>query len=107
MLNKNKNVRMLIAAFVLVGSFSLFNLERLHAAPNSDKAQQAQAMTVVNVNKAGAEELQTIRGIGPKLAERIITYRAEQGLFKQVEDLVNVRGISQAKLEKMRSQISI
>lgn len=98
---------MLIAAFVLVGSFSLMNLERLHAAPNAGDAQQVQPMTVVNVNQAGAEELQTVRGIGPKLAERIMAYRAEQGLFKQVDDLVNVRGISQAKLEKMRSQISV
>ena len=97
---------MLIAAFIVVGSFSLMNLERLHAAPQSGNPRGAQAVAV-NVNHAGLEELQTIRGIGPKIAERIISYRDDHGLFKQVDELTNIRGISPAKLEKMKSQISV
>jgi competence protein ComEA len=103
-----KSLRILAVTLILAGGFSILNVERLHAAQKTESAKPApQALKVVNINQAGAEELLAVRGIGPSIAERIIKYRNENGPFKQVEDLGNVRGIGQAKLEKMRSQISI
>lgn len=79
----------------------------LYAAPKTETKVEAAVSKMVNINKATLEELQTVRGIGPALAERVILYRDEHGHFERPEDLVNVRGIGEAKFQKIRSQISI
>jgi len=56
----------------------------------------------VDINAATAEELQKIPGIGEALARRIIEFREEHGRFEKVDDLLNVRGIGVASLEKLR-----
>jgi len=61
----------------------------------------------VNINTASLEQLQTINGVGVSTAEAIITYREESGLFKNVDDLLNVKGIGEKKLEKFSEQISV
>jgi len=53
----------------------------------------------INVNRATAEDLMTLPGIGPTLAERIIDYRTRYGLFAEAEDLLNVSGIGPTLLE--------
>jgi competence protein ComEA len=55
----------------------------------------------IDLNKANSEQLQTIRGIGPSLARRIIQFRKENGSFKRVEDLLKVRGIGEKSLAKI------
>ncbi len=79
-------------------------LERLQAAPVSEKAAP---QALVNVNKADVEELDTIRGIGPLLAQRIVDFRQANGRFEHLEDLVKVPGIGQAKFEKIKAQITL
>ena len=64
------------------------------------------AVTLVNVNTATAEELETLTGIGPVLAQSILDYRAEHGDFQTAEELLNVKGIGEAKLEGFRAQIT-
>ena len=61
----------------------------------------------VNINKATIEELQSIRGIGPALAERIVNHRDANGKFQSYDDLVEVRGIGEAKLERIKNQIAL
>ena len=56
----------------------------------------------MNINKAGVEELKTIRGIGEVLAQRIIDYRNENGRFESVEELDEVKGIGKKTLENIR-----
>ena len=96
----------LLTAFAFSGLSNLGSA-RLEAAPNPETRVISQPATVVNFNKAGLEELQTVRGIGPALAERIIQYRDEHGRFEKLEDVANIRGIGKAKLEKMKTQITI
>ena len=94
---------------MLVGGLNtlLYPLEA-QAAPKAQAKQEAAAVKApFNINTAGAEELQSVRGIGPALADRILQYRKEHGRFERLEDLVSVRGIGEAKFEKIRSQISI
>ncbi len=78
----------------------------LYAAPKADVKFETHAQPV-SINKAGAEELQTLRGIGPSLAGRIMKYREEHGPFKKVEDLNLVNGIGDAKLSKIKDQVTL
>lgn len=59
----------------------------------------------LNVNRAGAEELGLLPGIGPRLAERIIEARESIGRFSTPEELLQVPGIGEKVLEKMRGRI--
>ena len=95
----------LLMTAVLVGNFSQLDSGKLFAAPKPE--QGSQAAKVVNLNTATAEELETLRGIGPAIAGRILDYRKEHGRFERVEDLTNVRGIGEAKFQKMKNQLSV
>jgi len=66
------------------------------------------AVDKVNINTADAETLAgMIDGVGEKKAAAIILYREENGPFEMVEDLVNVKGISDGILEKNREHLSV
>ncbi len=55
----------------------------------------------IDVNSAGAEALQVLPGVGPKLAEAIIKSREKDGPFQKASDLLRIKGIGAKKLEKM------
>lgn len=61
---------------------------------------------VVNVNSASAEELQTLPGIGPALAARIVDWRGRNGRFGGADDLAKVRGIGPATVTRLRPRIT-
>lgn len=61
----------------------------------------------VDVNTASLEELDTLPGIGPALAERIIEYREEYGPFEAPEDLLEVKGIGESVLAGLLDSITI
>ena len=67
----------------------------------------APTRVLVNVNTADAEELETLTGIGPALAQAIIDYRAGHGAFRSADDLLLVKGIGEAKLEGFRAEITL
>lgn len=60
------------------------------------------AAEAVDINTADKETLMTLNGIGESFAERIIDYREENGGFRSVQELTNIRGIGQGLLEKNR-----
>jgi competence protein ComEA len=61
----------------------------------------------ININTASAEELDTLPGIGPAIAQRIIEYRQAQGAFKSIEEITLVSGIGDAILAKIQDRISV
>jgi len=65
------------------------------------------ASGLVNINSATLEELETLPGIGPSLGQRIIDYRVEHGPFHSVDELLNVSGIGDKRLEDLRSQVTV
>ena len=67
----------------------------------------APTRVLVNINTANAEELETLTGIGPALAQAIIDYRAGHGAFRSADDLLLVKGIGEAKLEGFRAEITL
>ena len=62
---------------------------------------------LVNINTADVEQLATLKGIGPAMAQRIIDYREQNGKFKTIDELKNVRGIGQKKFDALKDKITI
>ena len=61
----------------------------------------------VNLNTATAEQLQTLPGIGPALAERIIAYRNKVGKFAKIEELLNVKGIGDKVFQRFKDRLVV
>lgn len=61
----------------------------------------------ININTATKTDLEAIRGIGPKTAEKIVEYRQEHGRFKRVEDIMKVNGIKEKGLEKIKIYLTV
>ena len=62
---------------------------------------------LVNINTADAEELATLKGIGQAMAQRIIDYREQNGAFKSIDEIKNVRGIGEKKFDAFKDKITI
>jgi len=61
----------------------------------------------VDLNAAGARELEALPGIGPVLAARIIAYRDRHGPFNRLEDLLQVEGVGPRLLDRLRPRLLI
>jgi competence ComEA-like helix-hairpin-helix protein len=59
----------------------------------------------INVNTSSLDSLIFLPGIGPALAERIISFRIDRGPFNRIEDLDSVKGIGPSKLEKLKDKV--
>lgn len=73
--------------------------------PNSNS--ETENNNKININIASKETLTSLSGIGDAKAQKIIDYRNENGLFKSIEDLKNVSGISEKLFEQIKEFITI
>lgn len=62
---------------------------------------------LVNINTASEAELETVTGIGPATAKKIVAHREQHGPFTSVDQLEEVPGIGPAKLEGMRAEVTV
>ena len=62
--------------------------------------------TALNLNAATLDQLETLPGIGRKVAERILEYRTKSGGFKKIEELMNVKGIGEKSFLKIKPLVS-
>ena len=70
-------------------------------------AQSAPASRLINLNTADAAQLETLPGIGPGLAARILEYRRKQGPFKRPQDLIIVRGFSARRYRQLAHLLTV
>lgn len=61
----------------------------------------------ISLNSATAEQLDTLDGVGPATAQKILEYRTTHGGFASVDDLAQIPGIGPKKLEALRKQVTV
>ena len=75
---------------------------------SSNKAKSAKRFSgIININRATKTEFDSLVGIGPVIAGRIINYRTQNGPFLAIEDLLKVLGVGPKTLEKIRSRLTL
>lgn len=66
-----------------------------------------EATSTVNINRATATELATLKNIGPALSQRIVQYREENGSFQRTEDIMKVPGVGQRVYDTNADRIRV
>jgi competence protein ComEA len=62
---------------------------------------------LININTASLEELDSLPGIGPTIAQRIIDYREANGPFQTIEDIMNVSGVGPSTFDQIKDKIIV
>ena len=83
---------------------ALLGLLALAASAQTKKENPTEPL---DLNAATIEELQKLPGVGPSIAKSIVRFREKSGPFRRVEELLAVRGITKARLEKLRPYITV
>lgn len=89
------------------GSSSNLDLIGDDLLSNSIKDNQVNTNPKVNINTASEEELMSLPGIGKAKAASIIAYRQEHGTFKNIEEIMNIRGIKNSVFSKISDKITV
>ena len=89
---------LVILAMAAVSTVSLNAAEKPAAAANGK---------LVNINTADAGQLVNLPQVGPKMAQRILEFRKNNGSFKRVQDLMKVKGIGEKVFAKLQPLITI
>lgn len=65
------------------------------------------AKAKIDINTATSQELESLPRIGPKIAQRIIEFRTQNGNFRKIEDIMKVKGIGQKLFEQIKDRIVV
>ncbi|HOX85474.1 MAG TPA: ComEA family DNA-binding protein [bacterium] len=76
-------------------------------SPSETGVKKQDLVNRINLNTASAQQLQTLKKIGPALAQRILDYRAKQGPFQTIEDLQKVKGIGPKTFANIKEHITV
>lgn len=81
--------------------------EKQTGEKSQTKSNVEEKNNLININTASSKELESLPGIGPTLAERIIEYRETNGDFDDVSDVKKVSGIGEGKFSEIESLICV
>jgi len=116
----------LVVTLLLGSAVSLYRHHRPHAAPElverspeivygpraaesvADSTAKSKGLVgeKLNINTATSKQLQSLSGIGPQLAERIVAHRQAHGLFSTTHHITEVRGIGEKTFQRIRDSIA-
>ena len=98
-----------LAFTLMLGMLLVSGAPLAQSAPEAPAAEagDAAASAPVNLNAASVEELQSLRGVGPKTAALIVQWRDEEGPFQSVEQLLAIKGIGEKTLARLRDQVTL
>ena len=100
---QERKVLLLIGVVILAGAASkFFNVSFKEPV----LVEENLLPSIININSASQKELESLVGIGPTMALRIIDYRQEHGEFRTIEDLKKVKGIGDKKAEAIKPYIT-
>src|SRR5690554_4864197 len=94
---------------LMLGVLLVTGAPLIQAAPAAADAAApgAMALAPVNINTADVEQLQNLRGIGPKTAALIVEWREQEGPFQSVDQLLAIKGIGEKTLARLRDQLNL
>ena len=77
--------------------------------PAAAMAQKAKSPSTekVNLNTASVDQLETLPGVGPAMAKKIVEHRSKNGKFTKVEEILNIKGIGEKKFQKMKDRLTV
>ena len=99
-------VAVMLTAIVLPSAFQAIVFRRAPNPPEIERSEERRYDLKIDVNACNRLELEHLPGIGPKLAERILASRADEGPFANSRDLMRVKGIGPKLLAKMEPYLA-
>jgi competence protein ComEA len=100
-------LRMFISTLAVTLYLAAAGSARSSSAVATPQAKPVKPVATINVNTASSAELESLPGIGAKVAARIVEYRRKNGPFRKVEELMNVQGVGEKSFLKLRSQLTV
>ena len=90
-----------------INSNDVVNYQESNNSSVTNDSAELGLNSLISINKASINELQTLPGVGESKAKAIVKYREDNGLFDSLEDVMNVSGIGNALFEKIKDYITL
>ena len=104
---KNVNLGEINLARVLIDGEQIYVGYVPRDGASQSRSQSKTFSGIININRGTKSEFDSLTGVGPVIAGRIISYRSANGPFMAIEDLLKVSGIGLKTLDRIRSRLSL
>ena len=101
--DKERKAIVFLCAVFLLGA--ALKIGQVNYRYNNGVASKQKVIVKININSACLEELKTVPSIGPKTAHKIIQYRQQKGSFSSLDDLKEIKGIGDKKINIIKDFI--